>query len=256
MNNNGIILFKRKTGAFTLIELLVVIAIIAVLMGILTPVLRKARESARETVCKSHLRSLGMGILVYTQDNNYKLANVGSMNGFFWYDSQGNFRKTNDSDAYWGVAYKDCLKELNVFGCSSFVKVASLIYKEDPDLIRQAGYGFNGYISNKNINNLKNHVNVIVTHDHVEPKMEQGAGDMFMNDGPGKMNLTQYREGGLRPDFYRGIFRHNIRLYGKFQTGGRANVLRLDGHVDDIEETTGDNVPKSWYTGTLATTGN
>jgi prepilin-type N-terminal cleavage/methylation domain-containing protein/prepilin-type processing-associated H-X9-DG protein len=240
---------KDRTQAFTLIELLVVISIIAILLAMLTPVLRKARESARETVCKSHLRSLGMGILIYIQDNRYALANVSRTNGFFWYDSNGNFRTTNDSDAYWGVAYKDCLKDLDVFGCPSFLKVAALIYEDDPELIRRAAYGFNNYIGNKNINNLKNHANVIVTHDHVEPKMEQGSGDMFMNDGAGTKNLTQYRSGGIRTKFYRGIFRHNIRLSDVERTGGRANVLRLDGHVDDIEETTGDNIPKEWYTG-------
>ena len=249
MNRSEKKLSQSRTSAFTLIELLVVIAIIAILMAMLTPVLRKAKESARETVCKSHLRSLGMGILIYAQDNRYTLANVSRMNGFFWYDSQGNFRATNDSDAYWGVVYKDCLKDLDVFGCPSFMKVAALIYDENPDLIRRAGYGFNSYISNKNINNLKNHSSVIITHDHVEPKMEQGSGDMFINDGPGTMNLTQYRGNGIRSAYYRGIFRHNIRLNYDDRTGGRANVLRLDGHVDDIEETTGDNIPQEWYTG-------
>ena len=249
MKNSERIIFKKRVKAFTLIELLVVIAIIAVLMAILSPVLRKAKESARETICKSHLRSLGMGIIIYTQDNNYKLANVSRTNGFFWYDSNGNFRKTTDNEAYWGLAYKDSLKDLDVFGCPSFLKVASLIYDEDPELIRRAGYGFNSYISNKSINNLKNHAKVIVTHDHAEPKMEQGSGDMFMNDGPGTMNLTQYRKGGIRAEFYSGIFRHNINKHKEFETGGRANVLRLDGSVDDIEETTGDDVPESWYTG-------
>jgi prepilin-type N-terminal cleavage/methylation domain-containing protein/prepilin-type processing-associated H-X9-DG protein len=33
------------------------------------------------------------------------------------------------------------------------------------------------------------------------------------------------------------------------RTGGRANILWLDGHVSAIEETTGDDVEKRWYTG-------
>jgi len=73
---------------------------------------------------------------------------------------------------------------------------------------------------------------------------------MFFNKGPGTNNLTDYRQGGgRRSAYYRGIFRHNIRAHGPFRTGGRANVLWLDGHVSPIEETTGDNVPKRWYTG-------
>ena len=48
-------IIKRKR-AFTLIELLVVIAIIALLLAILMPGLRRAKELAREVVCKSHLQ--------------------------------------------------------------------------------------------------------------------------------------------------------------------------------------------------------
>jgi prepilin-type processing-associated H-X9-DG protein len=63
------------------------------------------------------------------------------------------------------------------------------------------------------------------------------------------MNLTHYRQGGSRARFYPGIFRHNMKANEAFRTGGRANVLWLDGHVFAIEETTGDDVPKWWYTG-------
>jgi prepilin-type processing-associated H-X9-DG protein len=90
----------------------------------------------------------------------------------------------------------------------------------------------------------------VVAHDHVEPKLEQDSVDMFCNDGPGTLNLTQYRQGGQRAKFYRGIFRHAIRSYGEFETGGRANMLWLDSHVSSLNETTGDDVPKQWYTGT------
>jgi len=248
---------RRIARGFTLIELLVVIAIIAILMAIITPALRKARESTRETVCKSNLRGVGLGVLLYLQDNDYVMANTNTTNGFFWYDAAGNFRRTDDGNAYWGVAYKDYIKDTKVFGCPSFRKVAELIYAVDPILIQKAAFGLNGYVSRTEggqfrllkTTDIRDQSKFIIAHDHAEPRMEQGSRDMFHNDGPGTMNLTHYRQGGSRARFYPGIFRHNMKANEPFRTGGRANVLWLDGHVSAIEETTGDDVPKWWYTG-------
>jgi len=53
---------------FTLIELLVVIAIIAILAAILFPVFAQAREKARQTVCLSNTKQIGLGLTMYVND--------------------------------------------------------------------------------------------------------------------------------------------------------------------------------------------
>lgn len=59
--------------AFTLIELLVCIAIIALLVGLLLPGLSGARASARDDICISHLRTLGLAARVYAYEHRWRL---------------------------------------------------------------------------------------------------------------------------------------------------------------------------------------
>src|SRR2546421_730451 len=63
------------TSAFTLVELLVVIGIIAVLIGILLPVMSRAREQAKRTVCLANLRTLGQAMMMYANAQKGWLPN-------------------------------------------------------------------------------------------------------------------------------------------------------------------------------------
>ena len=80
--------WPQRKGGFTLIELLVVIAIIAILAAMLLPALSRAKEKSQRAVCKSNMRQVGLGALMYAHDNQDKfpiaLRNGGTSYHIVW----------------------------------------------------------------------------------------------------------------------------------------------------------------------------
>jgi prepilin-type processing-associated H-X9-DG protein len=243
---------------------LVVIAIIAVLLSILMPAMRKIKEIARETACKSNLKNVGLAVQMYLDDYQRTIPHTQSSNRHRWFENDNvTYRKPGSSDTYWGIFFKDYIKgQTKIFGCPSFQNATNtrLIYTysgnekvtDSSYIIQHAAFGLNHHprARGRNTNTIYRLSEFIYCLDYAEPRPDGGTSDYLHNNNrPGGMNLTSYRKEGSRSYSYRQIFRHNIGYSDPFRTGGRTNVLWLDAHVSHIEETTGDDVPLSWYTG-------
>ena len=80
----------RLNRAFTLIELLVVIAIIAILAALLLPALAGAKARAKATACKSNLKQISLGLIMYVGDFGrypyYGNTVTPEPGGLFWFD--------------------------------------------------------------------------------------------------------------------------------------------------------------------------
>lgn len=251
----------NRKKAFTLIELLVVIAIIALLLAILMPSLKKAKERAKQTICKTNLRGVGLAILLYLDDFEGRTY-PDHGNRYEWFNPATGTEVAPDSDdAYWGLAYNDYTKNPKIFSCPTFATMKDTIYDIDEDRDILGGFGINRHFEDMRVGAIRTPAQFIITQDHVEPHPENKDLFYIYNKSYG-YNLESYRT-GTRAKNYWTIFRHAKKSRTldadpddparKANTianpNGQSNTLWLDGSVSGMDETTGENVRESWYTG-------
>jgi prepilin-type N-terminal cleavage/methylation domain-containing protein/prepilin-type processing-associated H-X9-DG protein len=127
---------RNRHRGFTLVELLTTISIIAILAACLLPVLVKAREKARDVVCKNNLGQIGKALCQYVHDNEV-------------YPRYGSFQHT-DRGLYWDHALLGYeATNLQTFHCPKVTGKTDeenwnfIQYAKDTNIFPNMSYGYN-----------------------------------------------------------------------------------------------------------------
>ncbi|HPP11628.1 MAG TPA: prepilin-type N-terminal cleavage/methylation domain-containing protein [bacterium] len=205
--------FSAGFCGFTLIELLVVVAIIAILAAMLLPALSKARAKARQAVCVSNLKQIGLAALIYAHDYN------GIMPGRMYNDTNPPYQWVYQIQQYIRLQHPQNPKVIRYFCCGELDGLPSTATKR-----KEPGNPVWNYAINQAFNG--GYTGVSGTYRYGScVKLERVRLPVkmaFLGDGANYVNWW----GGLGAgDGSQGSF------YWYLHSGG-SNILFVDGHVE------------------------
>ncbi len=200
-----------RRRAFTLIELLVVVAIIALLIAILLPALARAREQAKQAVCASNQRQMGLAFYYYIDANRETFPFYRAWD-CPWAGNTGNDRQCHwfERIRWYIINDKSIPQDFKCWRCPS-----SLRSKYDADFLT---YGYNythlGDAASPppvitRLSDVREPARTIVTADSHEKTYSDPWGSVISP-----------------ADYYFAVYPVGDRHRGK------ANVLFADSHVD------------------------
>ncbi|MEM1227398.1 MAG: DUF1559 domain-containing protein [Planctomycetota bacterium] len=91
----------RRLAGFTLVELLVVLVVIGILVGLLMPGVQAAREAARLTACRNHLRQLTLASQNYQSAFRRLPGYAGELSPYFVMYSQSRWASPSERGGNW-----------------------------------------------------------------------------------------------------------------------------------------------------------
>ncbi len=237
--------------AFTLIELLVVVALIAILAAMLLPALARAHDDAQATACENNLHQLGLGFLMYFQDNSdtFPTAALKSSLGpqpedWIWWQVQ---RSPSGTVTMRSPAEGSVIRELGEYD-SRYLRCPAdtdalhrqVVWQQNPgDEQYFYSYSLNGYDEHGMASYISKDRSIIDR--NLASSVARPAGKIMLaeekggpDDGPGDATID---DGRWEPPGYPLSERHD----------GQANVSFADGHAARVRRDFADSFHPEHY---------